>query len=146
MPTATEAPCIYPALRYANTARMIDWLCDAFGFEVRARYGEGDIVHHAELTFGSSMIMLGTARDDDYGKMVGEPGGGGGKSIYIAVGNADVAYARAKKAGAKIVQELVDRDYGSREFICLDPEGNVWSFGTYWPKAGEKGRGIIADA
>jgi uncharacterized glyoxalase superfamily protein PhnB len=138
MPTANEAPRLYPALRYRNAAKMIDWLCEAFGFEVRARYGEGDIVHHAELTFGSSMIMLGSVRDDDYGKMVGNPGGGGGKSIYIAVDDADASYARAKKAGAKIIQELVDRDYGSREFICLDPEGNVWSFGTYWPKAGEK--------
>ncbi|TIL55186.1 MAG: glyoxalase, partial [Mesorhizobium sp.] len=36
-----------------------------------------------------------------------------------------------------ILQELIDRDYGSREFICCDPEGNVWSFGTYWPKADE---------
>ncbi|TIO54779.1 MAG: glyoxalase, partial [Mesorhizobium sp.] len=54
------------------------------------------------------------------------------------VDDADAAYAKAKKAGARITQELVDRDYGSREFICLDPEGNVWSFGTYWPKAGEK--------
>jgi len=116
---------------------MIDWLCEAFGFEVRARHGEGDIIHHAELAFGSSMIMLGSARDDDYGKMVGKLGGGG-KSIYIAVDDADAAYVRAKKAGARIIQELVDRDYGSREFICLDPEGNVWSFGTYWPKAAEK--------
>jgi len=123
---------------YQDAARAIDWLCEAFGFEIRARHGEGDIVHHAELTFGSSMIMLGTARDDDYGKMVGEPGGGGGKSIYVAVDDADAAYAKAEKAGAKIIQELVDRDYGSREFICRDPEGSVWSFGTYWPKAGEK--------
>jgi len=139
MPTAKEAPRIYPALHYKNAGTMIDWLCGAFGFEVRARYGEGDVIHHAELTFGSSMIMLGTARDDDYGKMVGDPGSGGGKSIYIAVDDADAAYARAKTAGATIIQDLVDRDYGSREFICRDPEGNVWSFGTYWPKAGEKG-------
>ena len=139
MPTATQAPRIYPALRYRDAAKMIDWLCEAFGFEVRARYGQGDVIHHAELTFGASMIMLGTVRDDDYGKMVGDPGSRGGKSIYIAVDDADAAYARAKKAGAKIIQELVDRDYGSREFICRDPEGNVWSFGTYWPKAGEKG-------
>ena len=138
MPNAAEAPRLYPALRYKNAAKMIDWLCDAFGFEVRARYGEGDVVHHAELVFGSSMIMLGTARDDNYGKMVGEPGSGGGKSIYVAVHDADAAYNKAKTAGATIIQELTDRDYGSREFICRDPEGNVWSLGTYWPKAGDK--------
>ncbi|RUY20780.1 VOC family protein, partial [Mesorhizobium sp. M7A.F.Ca.CA.004.12.1.1] len=130
MPTTTEAPRLYPALRYKNAARMIDWLGEAFGFSVRARYGEGDVVHHAELVFGSSMIMLGTVRDDDYGKMVGEPGSGGGKSIYIAVYDADAAYAKARNAGATIIQELTNRDYGSREFICRDPEGKVWSFGT----------------
>ena len=139
MPAITEAHRLYPALRYKNAGKMIDWLCEAFGFEVRARHGEGDIVHHAELVFGSSMIMLGSARSDDYGKMVGEPGSGGGKSIYVAVDDADAAHARAKKAGATIIQDLTDRDYGSREFICRDPEGHVWSFGTYWPKAGEKG-------
>ncbi|MBZ9773174.1 VOC family protein [Mesorhizobium sp. CO1-1-8] len=138
MPTTTEAPRLYPALRYKKAAKMIDWLGEAFGFSVRARYGEGDAVHHAELVFGSSMIMLGTVRDDDYGKMVGEPGSGGGKSIYIAVDDADAAYAKARKASATIIQELTNRDYGSHEFICRDPEGNVWSFGTYWPKVGEK--------
>ncbi len=132
-----EAPRLYPALRYRNAGKMIDWLAEAFGFTVRARYGDGDIVHHAELAFGSSMIMVGTARDDAYGEIVGQPGQNGGKSIYVAVDDADALYARAKAAGAVIVEELTDRDYGSREFICRDPEGNVWSFGTYWPKANE---------
>ena len=137
MPTTTEPPRLYPTLRYRNAAKMIDWLCEAFGFSVHSRFGQGDVVHHAELTFGSSMIMLGTARDDKFGQMVGAPGSGGGRAIYVAVADADATYLRAKKAGAEILEELVDRDYGSREFICRDPEGNVWSLGTYWPKAGE---------
>ena len=119
---------------------MIDWLCQAFGFEVHARYGDGDDVHHAQLALGSSMIMLGNVRDDDYGRMVGGPGNQSGKSIYIAVDDTDAAFDRAKAAGATILEEPVDRDYGSRDFICADPEGNVWSFGTYWPKAGDPSR------
>ena len=75
MTTSNGAPRLYPALRYRNAAKMIDWLGGAFGFSVRARYGEGDVVHHAELVFGSSMIMLGTVRDDDDGS--GEDGGAG---------------------------------------------------------------------
>lgn len=135
----TEAPRIFPTFRYRDPARMIDWLVKAFGFTVRVRYGEGDEIHHAELAFGSSMIMLGSVRDDDYGAIVGQPGAAGGHSVYIAVDDADALYARAKAAGAKIEQELNDKDYGSRDFICRDPEGNVWSFGTYWPKAGDPG-------
>jgi len=29
--------------------------------------------------------------------------------------------------------ELHDTDYGSRDYAARDPEGNVWSFGTYRP-------------
>ncbi|WP_448952713.1 VOC family protein [Labrys neptuniae] len=132
-----QAPCIYPTLRYYNARTMIDWLQQAFGFTLHACYGEGDRVDHAQLALGSSMIMLGSARDDDFCKIVGSPGPGGGRSIYIAVADVDAAFARAKVAGATIEQGLTDRDYGSREFICRDPEGNVWAFGTYWPKASE---------
>lgn len=132
-----EAPRIYPTLRYNDAARMIDWLQQAFGFTVNAKYMDGDSVAHAQMSFGSSMIMLGSVRDDDYGKLVGQPGEHGGKSIYVAVDDADAQFARAKKAGARIIEEPVDRDYGSREFLCADPEGNIWSFGTYWPKTDE---------
>ena len=130
----SEAPRIYATFRYRNAAMMIGWLCRAFGFTVRVRYGEGDDVHHAELVLGSCIIMIGQVRDDAYGKMVGAPGSGGGKSTYIAVDDTDATFARAKAAGATILEEPVDRDYGSRDFICTDPEGHVWSFGTYWPK------------
>ncbi|MBS3649369.1 VOC family protein [Pseudaminobacter sp. 19-2017] len=133
----TEAPRIFPTFRYQDAARMIDWLVQAFGFEVRAKYMDGNRVGHAELALGSSMIMLGSVRDDGYGQMVGEPGANGGKSVYIAVDDADVLCERARAAGARIIEEPVDRDYGSRDFICADPEGNIWCFGTYWPKAGE---------
>ncbi|MDH4988988.1 VOC family protein [Aminobacter anthyllidis] len=133
----SEAPRIFPTLRYNNAASMIDWLGEAFGFTIRARYMDGADVGHAELALGSSMIMIGSSRADAYGAIVGQPGQNGGKSLYIAVDDADAAYISAKAAGAVIVQELTDRDYGSREFICRDPEGNVWSVGTYWPKPGE---------
>lgn len=139
MTATTEAPRLYPTFRYRNPAKMIEWLETAFGFETRVRYGEGDVVQHAELRFGSAMIMLGQARDDAYGALVGGPGQNGGKSLYVAVDDADALYARAKAAGAEIVEELNDKEYGSRDFICRDPEGNVWCFGTYWPKAGDKG-------
>lgn len=135
--STTQAPCIYPTFRYADAARMIDWLSDAFGFSPRARYMDGDKVAHAEMVFGVSLIMIGQVREDGYGRMVGGPGQGGGKSTYIAVADPDAVYATAKAAGATILEELTERPYGSREFICADPEGHVWAFGTYWPKAGE---------
>jgi uncharacterized glyoxalase superfamily protein PhnB len=136
--TTVEPQRIYPTFRYRDPARMINWLCDAFGFSVHVRYGEGDVVHHAELALGSSMIMLGQVRDDEYGAIVGGPGDNGGKSVYVAIDDTDALIKRAKSAGAEILKELYDTDYGSRDFMCRDPEGNVWTFGTYWPKASEK--------
>lgn len=134
----TEPPRLFPTFRYRDAARMIDWLCKAFGFQVDAKFMDGDQVAHAQLSFGTSMIMLGSARDDEYGRMVGAPGDNGGKSVYVAVDDCDAAYHKAKAAGATILEEPRDRDYGSREFICADPEGVIWSFGTYWPKAGAR--------
>jgi uncharacterized glyoxalase superfamily protein PhnB len=136
--TKTASPCIYPTFRYRDPSAMIDFLRRAFGFAVRARYGEGDDVQHAELELGSSIIMLGGVRDDEYGAVVGEPGKNSGKSVYIAVADTDALCAQAKSAGATILREPYDTGYGSRDFMCRDPEGNVWSFGTYWPKVGEK--------
>src|ERR1700680_1005682 len=119
-----EPPRIYPTFRDKNAATMIDWLQKAFDFVVRVKYIDGDTVSHAELTLGSSMIMVGEVRDDQYGRMVGAPGDNAGKSVYIAVKDCDAAYNRAKSAGAEILEEPTKRDYGSRDFICRDPQGN----------------------
>ena len=132
---ATAPQSIYPTFRYRDAAGMIDWLVKAFGFAVEAKFEEDGAVGHAELSLGGAIIMLSEARDDAYGRMVGGPGDPGGKSTYIAVDDVDALHAKAKAAGATILEEPVDRHYGSREFICADPQGNVWSFGTYRPEA-----------
>lgn len=131
----TFAPSpIFPAYRFSDADRMINWLCEALGFREHAVHRDADgIVQHAELAFGSAMIMLGQAREDAFAEVVGQPGAPAGKCIYLAVDDADAAFERARYAGAEIVEGPVDRDYGSREFICRDPEGNIWSLGTYWP-------------
>lgn len=135
-----EPSRIYPALRYRDAAAMIEWLGEAFGFAKHVVYpGPDGTIAHAELSLGSAMIMLGSARDDKFGAMVGSPGtsNGNGQAIYIAIDDADALCARAEAAGADILMGLTDTDYGSRDFICRDPEGYVWCFGTYWPKAHE---------
>lgn len=131
-----EPPRIIATFRYRNAAAIIDCLTDTVGFTVHARYDTEDgKVGHAELAYGSAMIMLGNMKPDAYGELSGTPGEPGGKSLYIAVDDADALFARVEASGAKIEEGLTDRDYGSREFICRDLEGNLWCFGTYWPKA-----------
>lgn len=136
--SSAKAPCIFPTLRCKDAEAMISWLKEAFGFAEHVVYRDAGLVQHAELAFGSSLLMLGQARDDDYGLLVGDLAGRRTDAIYVAVEDADRLCERAKAAGARIETELYDTPYGSREFACRDPEGNLWSFGTYWPKASEK--------
>ncbi len=133
-----EAPRLYPTMRCRDAEAMIGWLKDAIGFSERVVYRNGGTVQHAELAWRSSILMLGQARDDEYGKLVGDIGGRRTDAIYMAVDDPDALHERVRAAGARIEMELHDTDYGSRDFACRDPEGNLWSFGTYWPKTSEK--------
>lgn len=134
-----EPPRIFATRRYRDTRAMIDWLERTFGFERHFVVdGEDGGVAHAQIAFGSAMMMMGDHRDDRFSQQVGAPGAdAGGQSVYIAVDDVDALYERARAAGAEIERELAGTDYGSREFGCRDPEGQLWNFGTYWPKAHE---------
>jgi uncharacterized glyoxalase superfamily protein PhnB len=128
---------IMPALRYRNASAMIDWLCDVFGFARHAVYSNNDgSIGHAELTLGGGMIMLGSQKDDEYGRGFKPPqelGGVETRSAYIVVPDADAVFARAQAAGGTIMRPLKNTEYGSREFSVKDPEGHSWSVGTYNP-------------
>lgn len=131
-----ESPNIFPALRYRDANAAIDWLGRAFGFEEKAAYrGEDGTVHHAELRLGVGLIMLGQVREGDWMEGREPDPAAHGHGIYVVVPDADAHHARAKAAGAEIVRELTDEDYGSREYGARDLEGNSWSFGTYDPYA-----------
>jgi uncharacterized glyoxalase superfamily protein PhnB len=122
---------IIPTLRYQDAKAAIDFLERAFGFERKAVHeNEDGTVAHAELAHGRGMVMLGSTG-------AGDPRFDTGRaSIYVIVPDPDAVHVRAKAAGAEIAREPQDTDYGSREFTAEDPEGNLWSFGTYDPFAG----------
>ncbi len=128
---------IFPALRYKDAPAAIDWLCNVLGCTRHAVYANPDgTIAHAELALGGGMIMLGSTKDDDYGKRFKSPTETGGvetRSVYITVADSDAVYARAQAAGATIVRPIQNMDYGSREFTIKDPEGHSWSVGTYDP-------------
>jgi len=130
---------VIPALRYRDAAAAIDWFCKVFGFQRHAVHeGPNGTIAHAELKLGGGMIMLGSTKNDDYGRNFKSPAELGGietRSAYIVVEDADAAFARAQAAGAEIVRPLENTNYGSREFAVKDPEGHSWSAGTYNPWA-----------
>jgi uncharacterized glyoxalase superfamily protein PhnB len=132
---------IVPSLRYRNALAAIDWLTRAFGFEKQAVYLAPDntTVMHAQLTFGNGMIMLGSVDNGtEYSKFMVQPDEIGlreTKSIYLIVSDADAVHATAKAAGAEMVLDIRDMDYGGRAFTCRDLEGHLWNIGTYDPWA-----------
>lgn len=129
---------IIPTMRYRDANGMLAWLIDAFGFDKHQVYEDGDgNVVHAELTMGKSMIMLAPARDDEFGKLMQTAAdlGGVSQSAYIIVGDVDAVCERARAVGAEVLMGPRDEDYGGRGFVCRDPEGQLWSFGSYDPWA-----------
>jgi len=128
---------IIPGMRYRNAPAAIEWLCNTFGFERQLVVPMPDgLIAHSQLRLGGGMIMLGSIHKNEFGRLIKQPDEIGGmetQATYIVVADADAVYARAKKAGAKILIEIKDEDYGGRGFTCRDLEGHIWSVGTYNP-------------
>jgi uncharacterized glyoxalase superfamily protein PhnB len=123
---------VWPVLTYRDARAAMKFLVDAFGFEERAVYASDDdpnVVVHAEARWPrGGGVMFGTTGKDDspFGRR--QPGN---DSVYVVCDDPDALFGRATAAGAEVVQGLKDEDYGSRGFTVRDPEGNLWSFGTY---------------
>jgi uncharacterized glyoxalase superfamily protein PhnB len=123
-------PTVFPSLRYDDAEAAIDFLVRAFGGERHAVYADDDgTIRHAEVRLGNGIVMLGSSRPDAPATR------GGGAGIYVVVEDADAHILRAQDAGAEILRDLQDTDYGSRDYSARDPEGNAWNFGTYQPFA-----------
>jgi uncharacterized glyoxalase superfamily protein PhnB len=128
---------VIPCLRYRDAPAAIAWLSRTFGFEQQMMIpGENGTIAHAQLSFGNGMIMVGSVTDSEFGRLMAQPDDVGGvetQCSYVVVSDAEAIYRRAKAAGAEIVLDIKDEDYGGRGFTCRDLEGHIWNFGTYDP-------------
>ncbi len=125
---------IFPALRYRDARAAVEWLGRAFGCTERVVYrDDGGMVRHAELQLGADVVMLGQHSDD--GWLGGKPPDALAStvSLYVVVSDVDAHHRVAAAAGAEVVREPAEMDYGAREYSARDLEGNLWSFGTYEP-------------
>lgn len=136
-PTPPGWPRISTALYYDDPRKAIEWLCAAFGFEVRLLVeGDGNRVEHSELTFGEALIMVGgTGKTDKmpYAKSPGQVGGANTQNMMVYVDDAEAHCRRARAAGAVIATELATTDYGpeywcDRGYSCRDLGGHHWWF------------------
>jgi PhnB protein len=117
---------ITPYLLYEDCAAALDWLARAFGFEEVLRYtGEEGYINHAEMKLGDASIMMG-----DPGEQYRNPKRLGQETvgIYVEVDDVEEHFARARAAGAEILREPHDEEYGHRRYDVVDPEGHRWYF------------------
>ncbi|WP_405781850.1 VOC family protein [Streptomyces sp. NBC_00859] len=126
------AATISPTLLYDDAKAAVRLLKDAFGFtEVAVYEDESGAVLHAELAYGDGMVMLGTrGREGVFAEAMAK---GGPVAVYVAVEDTDAHHRQAVEHGVEILMPPTDQDYGSRDYMARDGEGNVWSFGTYLP-------------
>jgi uncharacterized glyoxalase superfamily protein PhnB len=136
-PTPAGWPRISSSLYYQDAVSAIDWLCKAFGFEVRLKVEEGGRIMHSELTFGEGLIMVGSAGDArpgaGYRKSPREVGGANTQNMMAYVDDVDAHCEHARAAGATIVSEPKTTDYGEeywadRTYEVEDIEGHRWWF------------------
>src|SRR5579884_386730 len=132
--TTTIVPDVYPTLRYQDATAAIEWLENAFGFKRVVVYPDGDGgVAHAELAFGNGAVMLGSLK-----QAAGQArtnGGEGISEIYLRVDDVQSHFNRAKAYGAEIVRDFQPTEYDTAgTYSARDPEGHVWSFGSYGPE------------
>ncbi len=138
MPTPKNTKStVIPAMRYRDAPAAIAWLCEHLGFEKQLVVpNEDGTIAHAQLSFGNGMVMLGSVVTTEFGRFMKQPdeiGGAETQSCYLVVNEADAVYNKAKAAGAEILIDIKTEDYGGRGFTCRDPEGHMWSIGTYDP-------------
>ena len=138
--TPTGWPRISAAVFYVDAPAAIDWLCRAFGFEVRLKVvGDGGRIEHSELTFGDGLIMVGQDRSTSSKptmRFTASPktlDGANTQSLMLFVDDVDEHCARARAAGATISMEPALHDYGEdhfadRSYGAVDPEGHHWWF------------------
>lgn len=128
----SDHPTVFPCLKYRNAPAAIAWLERAFGFTPGLVVpGDGGSVAHAQMRHGAGMLMCGSAGAPD----PANPWSGEDFGIYVRVDDVDAHCARARAAGAAIVMEPRDTEYGARDYSVRDSEGRLWCFGTYDPFA-----------
>lgn len=119
---------ITPYLLYRDGAAACDFLTSAFGFRelLRSQSPEGR-VWHAELELGDGNVFLG-----EPGREYRNPADLGAVTagIHVYVDDVDAHHEQARAAGAEIVAEPADQEYGDRRYTAKDPEGHEWFFAT----------------
>lgn len=124
---SVPANIILPHLTYQDVAAAIDWLTRVFGFTEHYRYG-GDPVQGAQMHLGDAWIMMNRARP---GSSSPAQIGCDTQSLTVFVDDVDRHFERTRAAGAKIVENLHETEYGERQYGVEDIEEHHWLFSRH---------------
>ena len=121
-------PRISPYLNYEDTGAMMEWLTRAFGLvERHSQRGPDGKLRHAEMALEDGVVMMGSPGGEFRNpKRLGQVT----QSLYVYVDDLDAHCARAREAGAEIIEEPADQAYGDRRYGVRDPEGHHWYFAS----------------
>ncbi len=120
---------INPVVHYRDLAAGARFLVDSFGFvQHQAHQDDDGTVQYVELSLNGAPLGLGPLTE---GSMFDT----GPAVVYISLDEVDTMHQRAAAAGAEVLMAPTDQNYGSRDFVAKDHEGNVWCFGTFQPGA-----------
>lgn len=113
-----------------DAAKALDFYREAFGAEEMYRLPMGDRIGHAETRIGDTVLML-SDEWPDMNALSPNSRGGATASFMIYVEDADAAYARAVKAGARADRPVKQEFWGDRIGSVVDPFGHKWSLSTH---------------
>jgi uncharacterized glyoxalase superfamily protein PhnB len=113
---------------YNNVAEAIVWLTRVFGFSEHFRYGDPANPNGAQMLFGQACFML---RETRPGSATPKDLGAATQSLTVFVPDVDAHHARAKSAGAKIVEEPHETEYGEYQYGVEDFAGHHWLFARH---------------
>ncbi len=121
---------IFPMLAYRDAPAALEVLTTAFGFEETMRMeGENGTIAHAELEMGGQRLMLASAWRDA-GMAPPIELAGIASQLMVQVDDVDAHFRRALEAGATVIDQPADQEYGERTYRATDPEGHRWIFGS----------------
>jgi uncharacterized glyoxalase superfamily protein PhnB len=136
------------AISYRDPKAAFKWLEQAFGFEpLMVILDQDGNLAHSEMTFGNSVVMIGSEWDAAH-RSPQSVQGINTQSVHVQLeGDIDAHCARARGAGAVILQEPATQFYGDRTYRAADLEGHIWTFGQtvrrMTPEEWDKASGLV---
>lgn len=135
---ALDRQAVTPFLYYEDGAAAMDWLAAAFGFVERTRWLADDgTLDHGEMIAGEGLVMMAGGlpayesprrhREHCAAAAAWSTVPWVINGVLVRVADVDAHFARAKRAGARILSEPEDRPYG-RGYRAEDLEGHRWMF------------------